>query len=184
MKLEAYVTNLGKYNEGELIGEWVTFPIDEEEENELMKRIGCAYEDEDGEIHNERYEEYFMTDYECEVNIFEKYGEYVNIETLNELAEQLEDIRDEDLFDALCEEYPFEDLEYIIDLYNSGNYIWWGNTTLLEVAMEKADEEMACLGIPDNAMKFVQRYFDYDAYEDYLENCGYREVGNGVLYVF
>ena len=25
--IEAYVTNLGKYNEGELVGEWVKFPI-------------------------------------------------------------------------------------------------------------------------------------------------------------
>ena len=184
MKLEAYVTNLGKYNEGELIGEWVTFPIDEEEENELMKRIGCVYEDEDGEWHNECYEEYFMTDYDCDVDIFKRYGEYVNIETLNELAEQLEDIKDEDLFDALCEEYPFEDLEYIIDLYNSGNYIWWGNTTLLAVATEEADNEIALMCIPDDAMKWVQRYFDYGAYEDYLKDCGYREVGNGVLYIF
>ena len=26
---KAFVTNLGKYNEGELVGEWVEFPIDE-----------------------------------------------------------------------------------------------------------------------------------------------------------
>ena len=61
MELKAFVTNLGKYNEGELVGKWVTFPIDEEEERELMKDIGCAYEDEDGECHNEYYEEYFIT---------------------------------------------------------------------------------------------------------------------------
>ena len=28
---EAFVTNLGKYNEGELVGEWVKFPTTEEE---------------------------------------------------------------------------------------------------------------------------------------------------------
>ena len=28
---EAFVTNLGKYNEGELVGEWVHFPTTEEE---------------------------------------------------------------------------------------------------------------------------------------------------------
>ena len=31
---EAFVTNLGKYNEGELVGEWVHFPTTEEEMNE------------------------------------------------------------------------------------------------------------------------------------------------------
>ena len=29
--IEAFVTNLGKYNEGELVGEWVHFPTTEEE---------------------------------------------------------------------------------------------------------------------------------------------------------
>lgn len=28
---EAFVTNLGKYNEGELVGEWVHFPTTEED---------------------------------------------------------------------------------------------------------------------------------------------------------
>lgn len=27
---EAFVTNLGKYNEGELVGEWVQFPTTED----------------------------------------------------------------------------------------------------------------------------------------------------------
>ena len=28
---EAFITNLGKYNEGELVGEWVKFPTTSEE---------------------------------------------------------------------------------------------------------------------------------------------------------
>ena len=35
----AYITNLGKYNEGELVGEWVDFPIDEDEFNDILTRI-------------------------------------------------------------------------------------------------------------------------------------------------
>ena len=37
---EAYITNLGKYNEGELVGEWVKFPTTSEE---LQKEIGRAH---------------------------------------------------------------------------------------------------------------------------------------------
>ena len=33
----AFVTNLGKYNEGELVGEWVKFPTTAEE----MKQVFC-----------------------------------------------------------------------------------------------------------------------------------------------
>lgn len=28
---KAFITNLGKYNEGELVGKWVSFPIDEDD---------------------------------------------------------------------------------------------------------------------------------------------------------
>ena len=54
--LKVFVTNLGKYNEGELIGEWVSLPIDESELEEVLERIGI----------NEQYEEYFITDFETE----------------------------------------------------------------------------------------------------------------------
>lgn len=33
--LKIYLTNLGKYNEGYLIGEWVTLPIDDDELEEV-----------------------------------------------------------------------------------------------------------------------------------------------------
>lgn len=54
--MEAYVTNLGKYNEGELIGKWAQFPMDEEEFTEALKSIGVQ--------EGSAYEEYFITDYE------------------------------------------------------------------------------------------------------------------------
>ena len=37
---EAYVTNLGKYNEGKLVGEYLKFPTTPEEVQTLLKRIG------------------------------------------------------------------------------------------------------------------------------------------------
>lgn len=37
---EAYITNLGKYNEGELVGETLKFPTTTEEVQALLKRIG------------------------------------------------------------------------------------------------------------------------------------------------
>ena len=95
MKLKGYITNLGKYNEGELMGEWITFPIDEDELNEVFERIGCRYEDEDGNEHNEEYEEFFFTDWECEIDL--ELGEYESIDDLNEKAEAIEDLDEYDL---------------------------------------------------------------------------------------
>ena len=39
---EAYITNLGKYNEGELVGETLKFPTSTQEVQGLLKRIGVA----------------------------------------------------------------------------------------------------------------------------------------------
>ena len=50
--MKIYLTNLGKYNEGELVGEWVELPASQEELEKVFERIGI----------NEEYEEYFITD--------------------------------------------------------------------------------------------------------------------------
>ena len=39
---EAFVTNLGKYNEGCLVGEWVKFPVTNEEMQAVFRRIGIG----------------------------------------------------------------------------------------------------------------------------------------------
>ena len=38
----AFITNLGKYNEGELIGEWVKFPTSAEEIRTALDSIGIG----------------------------------------------------------------------------------------------------------------------------------------------
>ena len=35
--MQVYIANLGKYNEGELVGDWFSFPLDEEV---IAERIG------------------------------------------------------------------------------------------------------------------------------------------------
>lgn len=42
----AFVANLGKYTEGETIGEWVNFPINEDEKAALFVRLKLAHYDE------------------------------------------------------------------------------------------------------------------------------------------
>lgn len=38
--MKIFLTNLGKYNEGELIGEWVELPASQEELKKVFERIG------------------------------------------------------------------------------------------------------------------------------------------------
>ena len=70
--------NLGKYNEGYLVGAWFTFPIDEED---VKEKIGL----------NEQYEEYAIHDTD---NFPIAIGEYVSIEELNEMYEMIEELPD------------------------------------------------------------------------------------------
>ena len=45
---EAFITNLGKYNEGALVGEWVKFPTTAEELQKVFERIGIGSKDDFG----------------------------------------------------------------------------------------------------------------------------------------
>ncbi len=85
----AFITNLGKYNEGELIGEWVKFPTTAEEIKAAMDSIGIGQKDDFGYT----YEEWFITDYDCYVDgLYDKLGEYVNLDELNYLASKLDEM--------------------------------------------------------------------------------------------
>lgn len=86
---EAYVTNLGKYNEGQLVGEWVKFPTTEEEMQKVFERIGIGSKDEFGAV----YEEWFITDYECPVHgVYDMLGEYESLDKLNYLASRIDEM--------------------------------------------------------------------------------------------
>ena len=160
--LKVFITNLGKYNEGELIGEWVSLPVDESELEEVLERIGI----------NEEYEEYFITDYETEFDGL-KVDEYSNIEELNELAEQLESL----------DEYALEKVGAIVEAYgadlkeaieNIDDYTYYSGKTLEDLAYEYVEE----MNLPE----FAQRYFDYKAFARDLGFDGYTETENGVIY--
>lgn len=90
---EAYITNLGKYNEGELVGEWVKFPTTSEDLKKVFERIGIGSKDDFGNP----YEEWFIRDYDCYVDgLYEMLGEYENLDELNYLASKLEELDDHD----------------------------------------------------------------------------------------
>ena len=121
---EAVVTNLGKYNEGELVGEWVKFPITEEEMQKVFERIGIGTKDEFGQV----YEEWFITDYECPVHgVYDMLGEYESLDKLNYLASRIEELDkwEQEKFVAIMESGCDEvsDIDDLINLtYNLDNF--------------------------------------------------------------
>ena len=148
--IKIFLTNLGKYNEGELVGEWVELPISNEELQEVFKRIG---------IDGKEYEEYFITDYECD---FYEVGEYENLDTLNDIAEKLEELDEEEsnIAKALMSELGYT-LDEAIEKANNGDYrIYYDCDSMTDIAYQVVEEYGYLENVPDN----VARYFDYEAF--------------------
>ena len=117
--IEAYVTNLGKYNEGELVGEWVKFPVSKEEMSAVLDRIGIGAE----------YEEIFITDYDTSLyGVSSQLGEYENLDKLNYLAGVIAelDASDREKYEAVLESglsLGQDGIDGLINLaYNLDNY--------------------------------------------------------------
>lgn len=155
MEIKGYITNLGKYNEGCLLGKWVTFPIDEDELQKVLKEIGCCYYDENDEYINTGYEEFFFTDWETDFD--NDFGEYETVKRINEIAETLADW-DEDIFNAACEIWNFDEvIDNSPDDYNlytdiNSNYdlgYYW-------------IEESGCYDLSN--MGNLKYYIDYEAF--------------------
>ena len=107
---EAYITNLGKYNEGELVGETLKFPTTTEEVQALLKRIG---------VDGVRYEEFFITSFDGDVlGLYDYLTEYENLDELNHLACLLSELEQSDLekFEAVID--SGEHTSSVADLIN------------------------------------------------------------------
>ena len=157
----AFITNLGKYNEGELVGEWVKFPTTAEEMKEVFRRIGIGQKDEFGQP----YEEWFITDYDCYVDgLYDKLGEYENLDELNYLASKLEEMRDYEYaqFQAGMEMGDHcGSLQEIINLTeNLDCYEIYPNIEDYDDLGRYYIEELDVMQVPEH----LRNYIDYEAY--------------------
>ncbi len=157
----AFITNLGKYNEGELVGEWVKFPTTAEELKEVFKRIGIGQRDDFGQP----YEEWFITDYDCYVDgLYSKLGEYENLDELNYLASKLDEMSNSEYaqFQAGMEMGDHcGSLQEIINLTeNLDCYEVYPHIEDYDDLGRYYIEELEVMQVPEH----LQNYIDYEAY--------------------
>ena len=157
----AFITNLGKYNEGELVGEWVKFPTTAEEMKEVFKRIGIGQRDDFGQP----YEEWFITDYDCYVDgLYDKLGEYENLDELNYLASKLDEMSDSEYaqFQAGMEMGDHcGSLQEIINLTeNLDCYEVYPHIEDYDDLGRYYIDELEVMQVPEH----LQNYIDYEAY--------------------
>ena len=153
---EAYVTNLGKYNEGELASEPLKFPTTTEEVQALLKRIG---------VDNIQYEEIFIADYDGDLpELNACLGEYESIDELNHLACLLSELDKSDLEKFEAAVASGEHTSGVGDLINLVEnldcYDFYIGVSDDETLGRIYAEDMELINIPEN----LRDYFDYEAY--------------------
>ena len=147
---EAYITNLGKYNEGRLVGETLKFPATTEEVQALLKRIG---------VDGVRYEEIFITSFDGDVlGLYDHLGEYESIDELNHLAHVLSDLDQSDIekFEAVIDsgEYTGSVHDLINLAQNLDCYDFYPGIDSEEALGRAYIEEMEMLDVPDNVLPY------------------------------
>lgn len=169
--LNVYVANLGKYNEGELVGDWISLPVEEEELDKfLAEKVGLELDPqkafEKGLRGEPVYEEYAIHDYESD---FFKVDEYEDLHKLNERAAALASMNAYGLkcyeaafevFGSEVEEFDIDDIVLIEDVHSNYDlgYYW--------------AVDSGCYDIDDKSP--LARYFDYESFgrDIDFETCG------------
>ena len=160
--MKVYVANLGRYNEGELVGAWFTPPIDEEE---MAERIGW----------NEDYEEYAIHDFELPFDV----DEYTPISEINRLCEAIQEIEGTPIYNELKEIQGmwFSSLEELLE--NKEDIHCYSDCDSMEDVARYYVEETGQLGeVPSN----LQNYIDYQSLGRDMEIEGnYLVTSHGVF---
>lgn len=113
MIIEVFVSNLSKYNEGELNGQWTALPVDDVN-HDILDKIDLG-----GDSKHGYRDEWFISDYEAPFKI----DEYDDLYALNELAEALKGFDTiEDVYNAIDDKETtylpvlFDDLSELIEV--------------------------------------------------------------------
>ena len=169
-RISIYLTNLGKYVEGCLIGEWVKLPVDKDKLQDVLDRIG---------IDGLQYEEYFISDYEALLGNLH-ISEYSSIQDLNELARKIDGLADYDYdkLGAILEMESCMTIAGILELIDQLDNFDLLTEVEDDEALGEYYAEVGCIfhNIPDS----IQRYFDFEAYgrDIRLElNCCFTSYG-------
>lgn len=149
------LTNLGKYNEGELIYTWLELPASDKEIEEAFDEIGI-----DGEV----YEEYFISDFEFNGKVKFDIKEYSSISQLNKIAKSLQSLSEVELYavQAYMELYG-NDIDYVteaIELARRGDYNIFYDCESMEDVADHIINESGIYDLPEIA----KTYFDYESF--------------------
>ena len=166
-RISVYLTNLNRYTNGMLCGEWVKLPIPEEELETVLHRIGTEND------------EFFITDYETLFGNLH-ISEYASIAELNKLAEKIDGLAacDYEKLGAVLECESCMTVTEILEIINELDSFDLLTDVEDDETLGEYYADVGCIfhNVPDS----IQRYFDFEAYgrDIRLElNCCFTSYG-------
>lgn len=171
-----YLTNLAMYNEGTLFGSWLTLPMNDDELELAALKIANRYSPDDEVDVSEllpfsKADELFITDYECDLDVDLRIGEFDDIHHLNLQADSLEGILEdypEEVICAIIEECS--SLDEAIEALESGDFTYYTDIYDEEdLGHAVADDLLEMTGV-DSILSY---YFDFERYGYDLTLSGY-----------
>lgn len=131
-------------------------------------------------ISNNGKDELFISDYETDISNL-KISEYEDILQLNEIAEEIEEMREDELIalQAYLEEY---NMEQALEEVRQGNYrIYYDCDNMEDVAYQVVND----CGLLDGVPEEVKIYFDYEAYGRDMEiNGTFIQIDNSFVELY
>ena len=177
--LKIYITDLAAYNNGFLIGKWITLPTEDKEIKEEIKQILQEGSKACGE--NQIHEEFFISDYEWDLGIkIMEIDEWENIYELNSSLELLIDL----------DEYKLKAISFLFDegitldledaIIRAEDVIVHEDQTMEDVAFSLIHD---CYNL-DDIPSVITNHIDYEAIGNDLELDGNYTVINDDVYEY
>jgi antirestriction protein len=172
--MEIYITDLAAYNNGYLIGEWVALPMNENDLSTKITEILAIGAKACGDV---EHEEIFITDFECDLM---RINEYDSIEKLNEIAEAVEGLAEQELkaIRFLMDNNLVNNFEEAMEKYE--DVIIHENATMEDLAYEFINE---CYGI-DSLPAIIANNIDYEKIGREMEMDGQYFAEDGDIYEY
>lgn len=166
--LKIFISNLKEYNNGKIIGEWVSLPCEDIEE--VLEKISNSGKD-----------ELFISDYETDINGL-KVAEYEDSLQLNEIAEEIDNLSDDEVIALQAYLEQYNDIEQALEEVRQGNYtIYYDCDDMSDVAYQVVNESGLLDGVPET----IKGYFDYEAYGRDIDIEGtFIQVDNNIIELY
>lgn len=173
--LRIYLSDLASYNNGALVGKWITLPMTDEE---LRFLLCIVLREGEVAVKGTNHEEYFLTDWDWNTVTLFELDEYEDIFTLNSNLKLLELLTPLQLkaVKFILDEQITNDIEDAI--LKAVDVIIHSNQTLEDVAYDLMQE---CYEI-DKLPSIISNNIDYEGISRDLEQYGtYFEVDNDIF---